>query len=81
VGHFEIENLCSVQAGGNHMSDRRLSRQQARISVANLGEATAARPKRNLLVAFWIFSLILGTTGWWAGLAWAAFWLAQHAIS
>jgi hypothetical protein len=63
------------------MSDRRLSREQARISVAKLGEAATARPKRNLLVAFWIFSLILGTTAWWAGLTWAAFWLAQQAIS
>jgi hypothetical protein len=64
------------------MSDRRLSREQGRIiPVADLGKATTARAKRNLLVAFWIFSMVLGTTGWWAGLAWAAFWLAQQAIS
>ena len=63
------------------MSDRHLSREQGRISIPDLSEETTAQTKRNLLVAFWIFSLVLGTTGWWAGLAWAAFWLAQHTIS
>ena len=36
---------------------------------------------RKWLVGFWILSTVLGTTVWWAGLALAAVWFAQRAIS
>ena len=44
-------------------------------------DKTTARSQRKWLTGFWIVSVVIGTTGWWAGLALAAAWLAQHAIS
>jgi hypothetical protein len=33
------------------------------------------------LVILWMLSLVIVTTGWWAGLAWAAVWLVERAVS
>jgi hypothetical protein len=54
---------------GNDMSDRHLPKHEMRP------------PARKWLVGIWVLSTVLGTTVWWAGLAWAATWLTQRAVS
>ena len=44
------------------------------VSIAN------SRSPRRWLVGLWMTSVVLGTIGWWAGLAWAAALILEHAI-
>ena len=42
---------------------------------------TIGSARRKSLVGFWVASMVLGTTGWWAGLGWTAVRLVQYALS
>ena len=50
------------------MSDRRLSPEQRQTPIVE--NEAKAQPQRKLLIALWIVTMALGTTGWWAGIAW-----------
>ena len=51
------------------------------LSGAEFADKTSRRPKRIWLVVVWMCSTIIGAVGWWAGLALAAVWLIEHAVS
>jgi hypothetical protein len=59
------------------MSDRLLPEQS---TFSDKDEMLSRSPHR-WLIGLWIFSMVIGTTGWWVGLAWAATLFAQRAIS
>jgi hypothetical protein len=62
--------------------DNRLLSEQHRVCSAELADnMLPRRSERRWLVVLWVFSLLIGTTGWWAGLAWAAIWLVARAVS
>jgi hypothetical protein len=63
------------------MFDCPSSEQSAAIPSINSGRSAPQQSPRKWLVAFWMLSLVVGTTVWWAGLAWAAVLLTERAIS
>jgi len=56
------------------MSDRRLLRDSAVSQLILNGRSI-------WLIRLWVCGAIVCTTGWWLGLAWGAFWLAQRAVA
>jgi len=62
------------------MGDRLLPEQSSIFSSDSVGEMP--RPSEHRwLVILWMSSLVIVTTGWWAGIAWAAVWLVERAVS
>jgi hypothetical protein len=58
-----------------------LSFEQSGSLSVSLDKNIASPARRRWVVALWILSLVIGTTGWLIGLALAAGWLVQRAVS
>ena len=58
------------------MSDLILPEQSTPTSP-DIADKTSPRFPHKWLVGVWVLSTVLGTTVWWAGLAWAVIRLAQ----